>query len=98
MTNEHIVLKKDFDISPDNLKKHKELLPVQEKLDGENRSITVLVYESQRKPAVFKCKVCGNIWEVLQARYVTQQKRGCGKCAKSIMSVKAKSRGKPSNG
>jgi formylmethanofuran dehydrogenase subunit E len=100
VTNESktLVLEKDFDISPDNLKKHKELLPVQDKLDREHRSITVLVYESQRKPSVFKCNICGNIWTVAQARYVTQQKRGCKKCASSIMSIKAKARGKDKNG
>lgn len=98
MSNEQIVLSKDFDLSPENLKKQKGLLPVQEKLDKEGRRITVLVYESQRKEAVFRCNTCDHIWKVAQARYVTQQKRGCGKCASNVMSTKAKLRGKNKNG
>lgn len=89
---------KDFDLSSENLRKHKKVDPVQDKLDKDNRSITVLVYESQRKPGTFQCKVCDSIWQVKQARYVTQQQRGCSECAKIVMSTKAKNRSKKANG
>lgn len=86
------MLTKESNIAPETLKKYKTLKPVQDKLDAEERHITVIVYHSQRTPATFKCDICEHIWEVKQARYVLQQKRGCSNCAPSLMSKRAKQR------
>lgn len=79
-------------LAPGQLKHTKDVKPAQEKLDRANRKITVIAFESNRKPAIFQCDVCDHIWTVQQARYVIQQNRGCKVCASKRMSESAKRR------
>lgn len=84
-------------LAPGKLKHAKNIKPAQKKLDMDGRKITVLAYESNRKPALFQCDVCNHIWTVKQARYVMQQNRGCKVCSNHLMSRKAKERFKAKN-
>lgn len=71
-------------LAPNKLKKSKYFDIMQKKLDDAGRKITILAYESARKPAIFQCDVCDYIWTTKKGKYITYQNRGCIRCSKSI--------------